>query len=313
LVVTLSKNWLTARAEASRARIVSLRESPIRWPRIDDPVGLRLDIELEHTMSPRGILYPPQVRMDGPEVPSPKGYFGTRGRSALGVSPWRQPDAAPPPSPARLVYELYPPAVMLLSAGEWICLEESPILDVPCTDGGYHLGAIWFAARAAGASVDLSELLTRALREASSFEGRPSTWCAMLERLTPAGLEAAGYRRCTVWWKQSEIESCYCVPRRAAPRLKGCRHSTSIPRRACNARFAGAYCRGTLRQDQDRPALVSRLPTRVRPSDPEFRANADHMEGLVERLRAARARAALGGPEEARRRHTARGKLLPRE
>src|SRR5207247_4494329 len=59
--------------------------------------------------------------------------------------------------------------------------------------------------------------------------------------------------------------------------------------------------------------LVSRLPTRVRPSDPEFRANADHMEGLVERLRAARARAALGGPEEARRRHTARGKLLPRE
>src|SRR5207247_7595237 len=95
---------------------------------------------------------PPQVRMDGPEVPSPKGYFGTRGRSALGVSPWRQPDAAPPPSPARLVYELYPPAVMLLSAGEWICLEESPILDVPCTDGGYHLGAIWFAARAAGGS-----------------------------------------------------------------------------------------------------------------------------------------------------------------
>jgi len=191
LVVTLSKNWLTARAEASRARIVSLRESPIRWPRI----------------------YPPQVRMDGPEVPSPKGYFGTRGRSALGVSPWRQPDAAPPPSPARLVYELYPPAVMLLSAGEWICLEESPILDVPCTDGGYHLGAIWFAARAAGASVDLSELLTGALREASSFEGRPSTWCAMLERLTPAALEAAGYRRCTVRWKQSEIKSCYCVPR----------------------------------------------------------------------------------------------------
>ena len=213
LVVTLSKNWLTARAEASRARIVSLRESPIRWPRIDDPVGLRLDIELEHTMSPRGILYPPQVRMDGPEVPSPKGYFGTRGRSALGVSPWRQPDAAPPPSPARLVYELYPPAVMLLSAGEWICLEESPILDVPCTDGGYHLGAIWFAARAAGASVDLSELLTGALREASSFEGRPSTWCAMLERLTPAALEAAGYRRCTVRWKQSEIKSCFCVPR----------------------------------------------------------------------------------------------------
>src|SRR5438093_11125295 len=174
LVVTLSKNWLPARAEASRARIVSLRESPIRWPRIDDPVGLRLDIELEHTMSPRGILYPPQVRMDGPEVPSPKGYFGTRGRSALGVYPSRQPDAAPPPSPARLVYELYPPAVMLLSAGEWICLEESPILDVPCTDGGYHLGASWFAASAAAASAGSIQLRTGAVRAAGHCEGRPA-------------------------------------------------------------------------------------------------------------------------------------------
>ncbi|HZP41463.1 MAG TPA: carboxyl transferase domain-containing protein [Candidatus Binatia bacterium] len=56
-----------------------------------------------------------------------------------------------------------------------------------------------------------------------------------------------------------------------------------------------------------------RLPTRVRPSDPEFRANAAHMEQLVGELRAARARAALGGPPGARARHTARGKLLPRE
>src|SRR5947208_15537094 len=37
------------------------------------------------------------------------------------------------------------------------------------------------------------------------------------------------------------------------------------------------------------------------------------MEGLVAALRAARARAARGGSEEARRRHTGRGKLLPRE
>ena len=61
---------------------------------------------------------------------------------------------------------------------------------------------------------------------------------------------------------------------------------------------------------------MSRLPTRVRPSDPEFRANAAHMERLVTALRAARARGAeggAGGSEEARRRHTARGKLLVRE
>jgi 3-methylcrotonyl-CoA carboxylase beta subunit len=55
-----------------------------------------------------------------------------------------------------------------------------------------------------------------------------------------------------------------------------------------------------------------RLPTQVRPADPEFRANAAHMERLVAELRAARAKAAEGGPPEARERHTKRGKLLPR-
>jgi acetyl-CoA carboxylase carboxyltransferase component len=56
-----------------------------------------------------------------------------------------------------------------------------------------------------------------------------------------------------------------------------------------------------------------RLPTHVRTADPEFQANAAHMETLVAALRKARARAAEGGPPEARTRHTARGKLLPRE
>jgi 3-methylcrotonyl-CoA carboxylase beta subunit len=58
---------------------------------------------------------------------------------------------------------------------------------------------------------------------------------------------------------------------------------------------------------------VSRLPTRVRPSDPDFRANAEHLETLVARLCAARASVARGGPEDAREKHKTRGKLLPRE
>jgi 3-methylcrotonyl-CoA carboxylase beta subunit len=56
-----------------------------------------------------------------------------------------------------------------------------------------------------------------------------------------------------------------------------------------------------------------RLETRVRAADPEFRANAESMARLVAELRAARARTAAGGPEDARTRHTARGKLLARE
>jgi 3-methylcrotonyl-CoA carboxylase beta subunit len=57
------------------------------------------------------------------------------------------------------------------------------------------------------------------------------------------------------------------------------------------------------------PKLTSALDTRSE----SFRANAAHNRALVEELRARTARAALGGPEASRQRHTARGKLLPRE
>jgi 3-methylcrotonyl-CoA carboxylase beta subunit len=56
-----------------------------------------------------------------------------------------------------------------------------------------------------------------------------------------------------------------------------------------------------------------RLETRVRADDPEFQANAAHMRSLVDELRRRRAAAALGGPADARERHTERGKLLVRD
>ncbi len=55
------------------------------------------------------------------------------------------------------------------------------------------------------------------------------------------------------------------------------------------------------------------LPTTASPDSDQFRANAAHNIALVERLRADVAKAALGGNEKSRERHTARGKLVPRE
>ena len=57
------------------------------------------------------------------------------------------------------------------------------------------------------------------------------------------------------------------------------------------------------------PILKSSIDTNSK----EFTANRDHMQGLVEDLRASQAKAALGGDEKARKKHTDRGKLLPRE
>src|SRR5689334_16858354 len=56
-----------------------------------------------------------------------------------------------------------------------------------------------------------------------------------------------------------------------------------------------------------------RLASVVDTQGQEFRANASAMRALVKQLEERRAQAALGGPQRSRDRHTARGKLLPRD
>ena len=58
---------------------------------------------------------------------------------------------------------------------------------------------------------------------------------------------------------------------------------------------------------------MSTLSTALDTRGAGFRANADVMAGLVQGLRSAVGSAALGGGEVARKRHTDRGKLLPRD
>jgi 3-methylcrotonyl-CoA carboxylase beta subunit len=55
------------------------------------------------------------------------------------------------------------------------------------------------------------------------------------------------------------------------------------------------------------------LRTAAQPNSDEFKANARDMQGVVDDLRAVVATIKQGGGEQARERHTSRGKLLPRE
>src|SRR5262245_12659492 len=57
------------------------------------------------------------------------------------------------------------------------------------------------------------------------------------------------------------------------------------------------------------PQLASKLNSRSE----DFKANAATMRAQVDDLNAQLERIALGGPADSRKRHTARGKLLPRE
>ena len=58
---------------------------------------------------------------------------------------------------------------------------------------------------------------------------------------------------------------------------------------------------------------MTAITSQIDPRDPAFQANAAQLRGAVEDLQAQAARSALGGGENARAKHTERGKLLPRE
>ncbi len=58
---------------------------------------------------------------------------------------------------------------------------------------------------------------------------------------------------------------------------------------------------------------MTTIKSAISPRDPSFKTNAVAMAGLVSELRERLAQSALGGDERARKRHTERGKLLPRE
>ncbi len=58
---------------------------------------------------------------------------------------------------------------------------------------------------------------------------------------------------------------------------------------------------------------MTTLKTQLNPRSADFQANAQAMQTVVDDLRSTVDRIALGGPEAARQKHLARGKLLPRE
>ena len=58
---------------------------------------------------------------------------------------------------------------------------------------------------------------------------------------------------------------------------------------------------------------MSKLVSQLNPRSEAFQSNASAMRALVDDLRAQFAQVEAGGGEAARAKHTARGKLLPRE
>ncbi|KAJ5573928.1 methylcrotonoyl-CoA carboxylase beta chain [Penicillium hispanicum] len=60
-------------------------------------------------------------------------------------------------------------------------------------------------------------------------------------------------------------------------------------------------------------SALSVLPTAVDTSSPEYRENSRHMQELLDRMSSLHASISQGGPQRAREKHVARGKMLPRD
>lgn len=214
-------HWRGRRLERT-VRILSLRESEIRWPGVEGPVGVRLELELEHAVGLEGNLFPPKVVMGSDPRPRAGDYFfrvAEHGIDRALEAPVSETAQTPPrdvlarPGRVRLTFELFSSALQRRD-GAAACLGQYTPPRAPgklARSDGKDLGAAWMFAASGGVIVDLGLALTDALRLGSALQGKPDEWRRMIDRLEPASLEAAGYRRCPPQ-RPGSFESCYCPP-----------------------------------------------------------------------------------------------------
>jgi hypothetical protein len=234
--------------DARRTAIAKYSEEPIAWPGFDGPVGLRIELELNHREDmTRRLIDPPEIRM-GPELDIPydklsstqtggSGYFKDfylekkTGNLALLKTvlnqrlfentsaeseylKWNASARFNGDGTTRLTYFLLPGIIDYLGSHNHICLnnriEGLPscgtgmepeqgcgaknmlLLSNPIYHDGSDLTAFWMA----WPGMDLSAVLTEAMRAQSALQSKPADWTAMQKRLEPAGLVGAGYSLC---------------------------------------------------------------------------------------------------------------------
>lgn len=197
-------------------RITRLNAHPIEWPNFDGPVGVRLEIELEHPVI-KGILHSPNIAMTGRLSLSRRDHFYWFFQDCkLGflASPLFNPlslDAVAPfeqPRPTLVVYDLYPGTVRRTQGVERICVSEcNGALPIIYADGPELLASWWFMAQN-GAWTNLSDHLTEQIQALPMWRGAMD-WTAMHKRLEPNGLRKAGYTSCADR-EMMAGEICFC-------------------------------------------------------------------------------------------------------
>ncbi len=96
-------------------------------------------------------------------------------------------------------------------------------------------------------------------------------------------------------------------------RRGGCCHGGGTSLKVAEGRRASPPREQSCRASCKLPGPMPRLKSQIDPSSERFQANHSRMSSLAADLRAQMEKAALGGGDDARKKHTDRGKLLPRD
>jgi hypothetical protein len=146
---------------------------------------------------------------------------------------WLAERRFPPGGESRVVYHLFPGHIDYLESEDKVCLTSRtfglPVCEPGQTTGlgcvragqqgdgppiyalGADLSALWAGFGSHDMVIDLSDTLTRVLRQKSRLQGDPDLWSAMQKRMEPAGLQKAGYEICPPGDdNHSASRICYC-------------------------------------------------------------------------------------------------------
>ncbi len=208
-------NFWYGRRLASLTHITSFQVTPLVWPGFTDPVGIRLELELDHSPGLDVALLPPKIAMTGMPELTAKQYFSylsefQRGFLTVPLFPVgrESPRDVFRDSHSRLVYDLYPSTIHSRENPRHVCFwKDGP--QAPIYADGPHLSAAWYFITRGGASVDLSPQLSERIRASGLLSGQTQDqWTQFLRRVEPPGLVQAGYMPCPD--SQGAGERCFC-------------------------------------------------------------------------------------------------------
>lgn len=232
LDVYIIKTDLQGKYYSNKAVISHYQESLIKWPGFLYPVGIQMIIEMPTPFAVNAKryagFYPPVIWM-GPAVESisRKILFFTSFDWALQISDKlptyaflkgvvfnkiKQPQSnIVQDGQSKIIFNLYPSAIEYLESENAFCTYAERSNDIYANRlaadnyaSGSQLNAMWFYA--GKNDVDLSNILTNALQQASQLANNPMLWINMHKQFEDNNLINIGYHQCVI---QSRTH-CFC-------------------------------------------------------------------------------------------------------